>query len=154
MQPLPLDILDFRELREKNALYVDKTELIYDLVTTRKACFLSRPRRFGKSLLLSTIKALFSEPTNQQVPAEKLFAGLWIGGSDYDFSQTHPVVSLSMAKSARTPEYFDSALRMTLQRRAAKDSLALDSGPPGEMFTDLIEKLMDRYDKKVVILID
>ena len=55
----PVGIQTFPEIIEEGYLYVDKTELIYDLVTTNKFVFLSRPRRFGKSLLLSTIEAYF-----------------------------------------------------------------------------------------------
>ena len=55
----PIGIQSFESLRSLGYLYVDKTELIYNLVTTSKCVFLSRPRRFGKSLLLSTIQAYF-----------------------------------------------------------------------------------------------
>ncbi len=56
----PLGIQTFSEIREENYLYLDKTALIYDLINCGKVYFLSRPRRFGKSLLISTLEALFS----------------------------------------------------------------------------------------------
>ena len=59
MQNLPIGIQSFKGLREDGYLYVDKTEVIYRLVTEAKVYFLSRPRRFGKSLLCSTLKAYF-----------------------------------------------------------------------------------------------
>ena len=59
LAPLPVGIQDFAQLREGGFLYVDKTELIHRLVTSSKAVFLSRPRRFGKSLLVSVLKELY-----------------------------------------------------------------------------------------------
>ena len=56
----PIGIQNFEDLRNNNCVYIDKTELIYRLANSAKACFLSRPRRFGKSLLISTLEAYFS----------------------------------------------------------------------------------------------
>ncbi len=70
-QKLPIGIQSFKKLRKGNLLYVDKTELIYKLTTSSDYNFLFRPRRFGKSLTLSTIKALFQGE-------KELFDGLWI----------------------------------------------------------------------------
>ena len=65
MRKLPIGIQSFENIRNENYLYVDKTALIYQLVTKGKPYFLSRPRRFGKSLLISTLEALwFSELYN------------------------------------------------------------------------------------------
>ena len=71
MKPLPIGIQTFSELIEGNYLYIDKTKYIYDLVNTGKFYFLARPRRFGKSLLLTTLKALF-------LGKKELFKGLYI----------------------------------------------------------------------------
>ena len=65
----PIGIQNFEDLRKKDYIYVDKTALIYQLVSTGKYYFLSRPRRFGKSLLISTLEAYFSGK-------RELFAGL------------------------------------------------------------------------------
>ncbi len=59
MKKLPIGIQSFRELRNGNYLYIDKTEIIHRLVTSAKYYFLSRPRRFGKSLLVTTLKELY-----------------------------------------------------------------------------------------------
>ena len=59
MRKLPIGIQSFENIRNENYLYVDKTALIYQLVTKGKPYFLSRPRRFGKSLLISTLEAYF-----------------------------------------------------------------------------------------------
>ena len=55
-----IGIKSFEDLRNNNCVYIDKTELIYRLTNSAKTCFLSRPRRFGKSLLVSTLEAYFS----------------------------------------------------------------------------------------------
>jgi len=68
---LPIGIQSFSKLRKNNLLYVDKTEIIYRLTEAGNYFFLSRPRRFGKSLTLSTLKSLFQGH-------KELFDGLWI----------------------------------------------------------------------------
>ena len=84
---LPIGIQTFRELRERNCYYVDKTAHVERLLDEGKHYFLSRPRRFGKSLFLDTLKECFEG--NQA-----LFAGLYIHDR-HDWSQRHPVVRLS-----------------------------------------------------------
>jgi hypothetical protein len=82
---LPLDGPTFAEIMDQNLLYVDKTEYIYNLFKKDPDhYFLTRPHRFGKTLLLSTIETLFS---GDREP----FQDLWIGQSDYDFPK-HPVL--------------------------------------------------------------
>ncbi len=90
---LPNGISSFEKLRKGDYLYVDKTEQIYNLVTQGRYYFLSRPRRFGKSLLLSTFKALFEGQ-------RKLFEGLWIDSSDYEWKE-YPVLYLDFFEIAR-----------------------------------------------------
>jgi hypothetical protein len=85
---LPVGVQDFAQLREGGFLYADKTPLIHRLATTGLAYVLSRPRRFGKSLLLSTIKELYEGK-------EPLFRGLWIH-DHWDWTRRHPVVLLSL----------------------------------------------------------
>ena len=85
MQKLPIGIQSFSELRSKGYLYVDKTKQILKLLEGLKVYFLSRPRRFGKSLLISTLKELF-------LGNKELFEGLYIQGKiEWDF---HPVIHL------------------------------------------------------------
>ena len=84
---LPIGMQTFRELREQDCYYVDKTHFIQCLLDEGKHYFLSRPRRFGKSLFLDTLGELFEG-------SEELFAGLHIHARD-DWSQRHPVVRLS-----------------------------------------------------------
>ena len=84
----------FRELREQDCYYVDKTPYIQRLLDEGKHYFLSRPRRFGKSLFLDTLKELFEG-------SEELFAGLHIHAG-HDWSQRHPVVRLSFGGGSFT----------------------------------------------------
>jgi len=79
MKALPVGIQSFADLREKNYLYIDKTQEIYHLITSGKIYFLSRPRRFGKSLLVSTLAEIFKG-------SKALFEGLYIYDK-YDWAQ-------------------------------------------------------------------
>ena len=78
MQDLPIGISEFTELRETDCLYIDKTKYVYSLLKKNRRTFLARPRRFGKSLLLSTLEAALQGK-------KELFDGLWIADSDYSF---------------------------------------------------------------------
>ena len=86
----PLGIQTFAEIREENYVYLDKTAMIHELISTGKIYFLSRPRRFGKSLLISTLQALFAGKS-------ELFTDLAISKTDYDFTE-HPVLKFEFAK--------------------------------------------------------
>ena len=88
---LPIGMQTFRELREENAYYVDKTPYIRRLLDEGKHYFLARPRRFGKSLFLDTLKEFFEGN-------EALFAGLYLHDR-HDWSQRHPVVRLSFGSA-------------------------------------------------------
>ncbi|MBN2247052.1 MAG: AAA family ATPase [Candidatus Aminicenantes bacterium] len=92
-QKLPLDIQAFEIMRGEKYLYVDKTRHVYQMAAGGRYYFLSRPRRFGKSLLVSTLKCLFQG-------RKELFEGLWItehGGWEW---QEHPVVTIDFSEIA------------------------------------------------------
>ena len=84
MKELPVGIQSFRELRELDLLYIDKTEQVKKLVQKGKYYFLARPRRFGKSLLVSKLKYLFEGN-------KELFKGLWIEDK-WNWEETYPVL--------------------------------------------------------------
>lgn len=92
LKKLPVGLSSFVKLREQNCVYIDKTRFIYDLVTTGDYYFLSRPRRFGKSLLVSTLHELFKAN-------RKLFDGLWIDSSDYQWRE-HPIIHVDFGSIA------------------------------------------------------
>lgn len=144
---LPIGIQDFEKIVTNGLTYVDKTELIYQLATRYDPYFLSRPRRFGKSLLVSTLYALFSGRRD-------LFKGLWIDQSDWDWV-VYPIIRLDMsAINNRTPEMFERALIHALNKIAATYNLTLSGETSSDVLSDLIEQLFFITKQKVVVLID
>ena len=147
MKKLPLGIQNFREIIKGNYVYVDKTQYVYNLINDAKYYFLSRPRRFGKSLLLDTIAEVFSGD-------KELFNGLFIYDSDYSFEK-HPVLRLDMSNIANeTPETLIEELSIPLRERARTEGLDIDYNMPSAVFKTLIKALYIKYNKRVVVLID
>jgi len=108
MRKLPLGIQSFRKIVEGDYVYVDKTQYVYDLINSASYYFLSRPRRFGKSLLLDTIGEVFGGN-------KALFKGLWIYDSDYEFLK-HPVIKLDISGiSNETPEILEESIKSALK---------------------------------------
>lgn len=93
----PIGIQSFDQIREDGYVYVDKTALVYDLVSKGKIYFLSRPRRFGKSLLLSTLKHYF-------LGHKELFRGLAIDRLEQEWA-VYPVFHLSFGSENFTQPY-------------------------------------------------
>ena len=143
---LPISRQSFRDLREDNCIYVDKTQHIYNLCTQGKMYFLSRPRRFGKSLLLSTMKELF-------LGSKELFEDLWIADK-WDWTQKSPVIHISFLSvsyeeqglKAGIKEYLLDLFKQNKIRPTKTDNIK-------SLFFELIKKLHDKGGK-VVILID
>lgn len=147
MKRLPLGIQNFREIKEGNYVYADKTEYIYNLIYQAKYNFLSRPRRFGKSLLLDTIHQVFRGD-------KELFKGLWIYESDYEF-KAHPVVRIDMSKiSSKTPDVLEENLLYHISNYMAKEGFEIKTNIPSALFATLIELLYEKYQERVVVLID
>jgi len=147
VKKLPLGIQNFREIVEGGYVYVDKTPYIYELIEGVKHYFLSRPRRFGKSLLLDTIAEAFCGD-------RELFKGLFIYNTDYSFEK-HPILRLDMSNIANeTPETLKKALLIELRKRVREEGFDFDYDIPSSMYKDLIEAMFKKYGKKVVILID
>lgn len=151
MKLLPIGIQTFESLREGNFLYVDKTHYLYELVNPASArYFLSRPRRFGKSLTISTLDAIFRGK-------KELFKGLWIYTSDYNWQQ-YPVIRIDMSVVNRdNPDSLKVSLKILLGKIAQHhDVLILNdaSVPLEDSFSFLIQALRKKYQQRVVILID
>jgi hypothetical protein len=124
MKQLPIGIQSFEKLRKKGCIYVDKTEEIYNLVTSENIVFLSRPRRFGKSLLVSTMDELFRGN-------KSLFEGLYIYDK-WDWTQQYPVIRIDWTRITHsTPEKMEVSLRGYLQNIAKRYdvSLTAESAP-------------------------
>jgi Predicted AAA-ATPase/PD-(D/E)XK nuclease superfamily len=144
-QKLPIGVQDFRVLREENSLYIDKTQYIHNMVMRANYYFLARPRRFGKSLLLSTLKELFKG-------SKELFKDLWIE-NNWDWTQTSPVVHISFAAAGFRQIGLLKAMEYLIERSAKEYDIILTKEGVPPRFHELIEKLYEKYDK-VVILID
>jgi Predicted AAA-ATPase/PD-(D/E)XK nuclease superfamily len=143
---LPIGQQYFSNLRQDNQIYIDKTKYIFEFCQRKSAFyFLSRPRRFGKSLLLDTIGELFEG--NQP-----LFEGLWIADK-WDWSQNYPVIRMSLDAIGHE-KTLDIALQLTLQEIAESFEVELKRKTTGAMFKELIEKVARKRGKQVVILID
>ena len=144
---LPIGIQTFRKIREENCYYVDKTAYMRRLADEGAHYFLSRPRRFGKSLFLDTLKELFEG-------SEPLFEGLDVHDR-WDWSVRHPVLRLSFGSgNFKEPGYLDTNLMAQLaaiERRAGVGS-AHTSAP--ERFGGLIEALHERAGQRAVVLVD
>jgi hypothetical protein len=126
---------------------VDKTELIFQLVTTGKIYFLSRPRRFGKSMLISTLDALFSGH-------KELFEGLYIYDK-WDWSKSNPVIRIDWtAIKHDTPEEIETDVSEFLQGIATVNGITLNRSYASPRFGELITQLHLKTGQKVVILID
>ena len=145
---LPIGIQDFRTIRENPYYYVDKTPLIRQLVEGGRHYFLSRPRRFGKSLLLDTLRELFAGN-------EPLFRGLHIHGR-WDWSTVHPVVRLSFGAGYLEPGSLSGHILEQLARTA--EDAGIDPTPSAgtgpQRLEDLLYRLHRTTGKRVVVLVD
>jgi ribosomal protein L29 len=147
-------VQNFNALIKKHLVYADKTEMIYNLARTINPYFLSRPRRFGKSLLLSTFEALFRGREDPDGPPQRLFKDLWIGRSDWDFTKKYPVISLNMNVGYESRDTLKSSLNFILMTIARREEIDIYAPTPGLMLSQLIEELSLKYKTETVILID
>ena len=144
---LPIGIQSFRKLRESNCYYVDKTGYALRLVAEGTHYFLSRPRRFGKSLFLDTLKEMFEG-------SRELFEGLQ-AYEHWDWSVRCPVVRLDFgAGNFKEPGYLHTnlAARLGVIERATGVEPIHDTGP--ERLDHLLRTLHDRTGQRVAVLVD
>lgn len=143
----PIGIQSFEEIRNSDYVYVDKTTLIYQMVSKGKYYFLSRPRRFGKSLLVSTMEAYFGG-------RKELFKGLAMESLEKNWTE-YPVLHLDLTGSSYTDV---SHLRISLDQHLRKWESLYDVTPMSEdvssRFKDIIDAAYRKTGQKVVILID
>jgi phosphoserine phosphatase len=147
---LPIGIQTFETIRNEGYLYVDKTKYLVDLIDNGRIYFLSRPRRFGKSLTISTFDALFSGK-------KELFNGLYaeefMNRPNY---KVYPVVHLDM--SDVTVEMGIDVLRSSILRlikgNGERLGVAVEESVPGDTFSSLLERTAIHYGTQVVLLID
>ena len=144
---LPIGIQTFREIRESNCYYVDKTAYVGRLLDEGKHYFLSRPRRFGKSLFLDTCKELFEGN-------EPLFEGLAIHDR-WDWAVRHPVLRLSFGSGHfREPGYLHEEVMDQLQILEEESEVVVHHDAAPARFRHLIRTLHQRTGRPVAILVD
>ena len=145
-QNLTASVYSFEKLRKEGYLYVDKTEYIWQLINPAgESYFLSRPRRFGKSLTVSTLKAVFEGK-------KELFKGLAIYDKPYDWKQ-HPIIHLDMnGRDFSTLEKMEERFRQMLMEQAAVNGVTLKAGASDTMFHELIKTLHDKGGDVVLLL--
>lgn len=143
---LPIGLQSFSRMIEEDFIYIDKTRYIYELVSDNLYFFLARPRRFGKTLLVSTLQELF-------LGNRSLFKSLAIDALDYLW-QKFPVIAISFASMApKSSQLLEKAIEWTLLTIAEQYGVKIDDAPTiGTKFKSLILKLA--VQNKVVILID
>ena len=154
-QKLPIGIQTFGEIRRDGYLYIDKTPIISDLIANGKYYFLARPRRFGKSLTLSTIKDLF-------LGKKKLFEGLWIE-SQWNWEETHPVIHIGFSSLGYQTLGLEVAIDKMLDEQAANHGIKLKAKKFDQKFKELLKELskrnhvvllIDEYDKPIIDYLD
>ncbi|QTA81529.1 AAA ATPase-like domain-containing protein [Desulfonema limicola] len=148
LQNLPIGDSSFESIRKRNDLYVDKTRHIFQLISEGRYYFLSRPRRFGKSLTISTLRCLFQG-------RKELFKGLWIDeNSNWEWRE-YPVISVDFNEiSHNTPENLTLGIERSLKNTGQFNNIQLKEPLLKEMFKELILSLHYKTDMPVVILID
>ncbi len=148
MVKYPIGMASFREIRNGGYRYVDKTMYIHQLVSLGKYFFLSRPRRFGKSLLISTMECYFRAE-------RELFRGLAIDSLESDEWTEHPVLRLDFTRRGyNTPEDLNKILGDTLDKWEKEYSSPNPDDSPSGRFNRLIGDIYEQTGRKVVILID
>ncbi|MEA2029106.1 MAG: AAA family ATPase, partial [Campylobacterota bacterium] len=148
MKKLPIGISTLEKIIEGDYLYIDKTDIALDLIDNGGGYyFLSRPRRFGKSLFLDTLRSIFEAQ-------KELFEGLYIYDK-YAFVE-YPVIHISFG-SGRVydkQELHDKLFNLLGSNQKYLDIVCQEQKYPSFCFTELIEKAYEKYNQKVIILID
>lgn len=143
----PIGIQSFKEVREGGYAYIDKTALLYELVQGGKYYFLSRPRRFGKSLFLSTLRAYFEGK-------RELFEGLAVAGQEKEW-RSYPVLYIDLnARDYVGEESLEAELNRHLEVWEKQYGDEFRERATEERFLQIIKKISEQTGKQVVILVD
>ncbi len=143
--PLVTQTSDFAQLRRSGSPYVDKTRLIYDMVSEEGYYLLTRPQGFGKSLLCSTLECLFKG-------RRELFEGLYIAEhTDYDFKPC-PVIHLDFSRlDPHSPETVERSLRLMVRQQAAQNGVDLSRD---DLSSYMMMEVLSSFDERCAIIID
>jgi hypothetical protein len=145
---LPIGYSTLTNIRNENCIYIDKTHHVANLVNDGSYYFLSRPRRFGKSLFLDTLKQAF-------LGNSELFKGLYLE-NNWDWGQTYPVIHFSFGGNSayQSQETLIAIINNTLLQHARHYEVNIDLANYGVAFDQLIKALHRKYQTRVVILVD
>lgn len=147
IRKLPIGIQSFEFIRKQNYLYIDKTAFVHQIATNGKAYFLSRPRRFGKSLLMSTLEAYF-------LGKKELFKGLALESLETEWKK-HPVLHLDLnARNYNSVDALIAILNQHLEKWEVVYGDEKNSRSPEERFAYLLDKIHASTGQQVVVLID
>ena len=148
MKKLPVGISNLKEIIEEGYAYVDKSQFVHELYETGKYYFLSRPRRFGKSLFVNTLKEAFEG--NQD-----LFRGLWLQ-HHWDWKKRFPVIHISFGSGVlKSRKELDEKIFSLLDKNQKKLGIHCEyKESVSSFFSDLILKSSEKYGLRAVILID
>lgn len=146
LQPLPTSTADFETLRGRNQIYVDKTSLIYELARQTDKFFLTRPRRFGKSLLISTFASLFKTGL-------KYFSGLSIENLWKDTTYNVVKIDFSEAKGFSTFEEFETNVQSVIVRAFTRSGFVLDKSN-SDWIGQISDWMRNQPGNSLVLLID
>ena len=147
LKRLPVGIQTFEKIIDNDMLYIDKTEYIWNMIHLSNYIFLSRPRRFGKSLLVSTLQAYFEG-------RKDLFKGLFIETVEKEWTK-YPVLRFSMASGKHMEkEQLERYLIYILEENERRFGITSDSKDPNVRLKNLITTAYEKTGKPVVVLID
>jgi hypothetical protein len=147
MKKLPIGIQTFSKIIEGDYLYIDKTEIARSLIDSFQYVFLSRPRRFGKSLFLDTLKNIFEGN-------RELFRGLLIE-ERWNWEVSHPVIKISFSGGIHSKADLEEDLVQILNSNEERLGLECTNKSKAQyFFAELIKKASQKYHQKVVIVVD
>jgi hypothetical protein len=148
LKKLPIGIQTFQRIREENYLYIDKTKEAFDLIDSGSVFyFLSRPRRFGKSLFIDTLQDIFEAK-------KELFEDLYIYDK-YNWEDKYPVIKISFAGDLRSPQGLKKVILSVLKSNQKRLNIKCeDEKEFGICFQELIENTYEAYNQQIVVLID
>lgn len=148
MRKLPIGYSTFKDLIEENCIYIDKTNFAFELINSGRYYFLSRPRRFGKTLFLDTLRTIFEGK-------QDLFKGLYLY-EKYDWSKTYPVIHISFGGGDfSSREQVRDKIKFILDYNKKNLNIRYTEYHESSLyFHDLIIQAYESYKQKVVVLID
>ncbi|MDR2135323.1 MAG: AAA family ATPase, partial [Treponema sp.] len=150
---MPIGIQDFEKLRTGGYVYVDKTAYVYQLATEGNPYFLGRPRRFGKSLLLSTIKAYF-QGKKELFQAAEGRPELAVAALEHDWTE-HPVFHIDLnVANYNSPAALESALASNLRPLEERWGRNPEEDTAAIRFLGLIRRACEKTGRKVAVLVD